>query len=68
MEKIAIWAWIILILILTGGIVVVPIVIVVVFVIGFVVNKYRPEWFATDKREYNRIKKERLERESKASE
>lgn len=32
------------------------------------VYKYRPEWCATDKEEYHRIKKERLERESKESE
>ena len=60
MDEIALWAWIILILILTGGIVVVPIMLVFVFVFVFVVYKYRPEWFATDKEEYHRIKKRKI--------
>ncbi|MBQ6201910.1 MAG: hypothetical protein IJK50_10860 [Prevotella sp.] len=68
MEKIAIGAWVILILILTGGIVIAPIAILVGLGIILLVYKYRPEWCATDKEEYHRIKKERLERESKESE
>lgn len=60
MKDFAIWAWIIVLGILTAGwwFFIIPLIMIIVYV---VIIYLRPEWEATSKKEYREIKKNRLD-------